>query len=518
MKKRVLLCVLLAVVSVVSVVVIHHLGQNLLDSDTSGEMLLSKCLFDEKSLVCPDWDYTIEYRINNQLIFAFLFGIFSDWFTVRFVGTLIILLIYVLTFIFFMRSCAFKTDTILFGCILVLLPYCVAYGRIVLYYSFYAPYLSFVFLIIGCFFHLLDGGGKWWMAGLVLFSFFGCVNGFRQFYITMIPMCALGLWVLIRTHRKKTLLLSLIAAAAGLIGLLFHDYVVMSNIHFEVEMADKLHFKGMSEVYVILFTIMRHFGYRSMSNKLSFLGIMSLAGIGVMGYVLFIAIKAFFVEKEEKTLYLRSMIFVQLVMTAVTMAFYWLPFNTRYDYSRYFVPASFWMIPLFLSVLEEKKSRIQQVLYAVVMAVFIGNSVINICFFLDPNHFRQDYDGLGYTTTDYITRYDEVLQFIKDEGYEMGYAFREANVISEKLNGVPVIAIEKNGDKIFYSDWLTRKSFRDTPAEKVFLWAYYDEAMTFLATPAAENSELVYNFRNTLLLFRLNDPEAFKAFLIKNTP
>ena len=516
MKKRIFLCVVLLLISVLTVFVIHHLSMNLLDSDTSGEMLLSKCIHDEKSPVCHDWDYTIEYRINNQLIFAFLFAFISDWFTVRFIGTLIILLIYVLTFVFFLRSCGFKTDTILFGCILVLLPYCVSYGRIVLYYSFYAPYLSFVFLIIGCFFRLLEGQSKWWITGLALFSVLGCINGFRQFYITMIPMCALGLWHLILTKRKKAFLLSLFSSLWGVIGLMIHSFIIMRNIHFEMKLAEMIVFKGVSEAIVIFFTIMRHFGYRSGIDKFSFLGMMSLAGVGVMVYALFVSIKGFICERTEKKLYLKGMLFVQLVMTAGTMVFYALPFNTRFDYSRYFVPASFWVIPLFLTVLEERKQQLHKLIFSVVLAVFIGNSVINLCFFLDPNTFRQDFDGLGYTSTDYITQYDEVIRFIKDEGYQMGYSFHDANVLSEKLNGLPVVSIEKNGDKIFYSEWLTRKSYRDTKADKVFLWAYYDEAMTFLSTEAAKDADLAYNFRDRLLLFDLKDPEGFKAFLRQN--
>ena len=104
MKKRTLLISVLFLNLFLSLLVIIHLANSQLDNDTSGEMVLSHCLYEKKSLVCDDWTYGTEFRINNQIIFAGLFFIFTDWTIVRIIGTLIIELILLFSFCFMINS------------------------------------------------------------------------------------------------------------------------------------------------------------------------------------------------------------------------------------------------------------------------------------------------------------------------------------------------------------------------------------------------------------------------------
>ena len=149
--KLIALHCLLFMLLLLSISTTVRFSSDILDDDASGEMILSDTFRKEKTLVPKDWFFGNEYRINNQLIWGVLLNFFDDWQTARLIGTFIIQLIYLGSFIYMMRSFGFDWERILYGCSLLILPYCVAYGRIVLYHCFYAPHIIFSFLIAGLF-------------------------------------------------------------------------------------------------------------------------------------------------------------------------------------------------------------------------------------------------------------------------------------------------------------------------------------------------------------------------------
>ena len=516
MKKTVVLLAVMLIVFCGSVAAVRHLSMNVLDNDTSGEMLLSHCIYEEKSPICSDWNYSTEYRITNQVVFALLFAVFDAWIDVRIIGILVIEIILVLSFIFMMYGAGLKTDSVLFGAILIMLPYCVAYGRIVLFYGFYAPYLIFMFLDFGCFFRCLNNGQKHrslWAAALFIFSLLGCVSGVRQFFITMVPMAALALLFWIRTKKSKPLIITLLSLSGGAAGLLIYRLVIMKAVSLHAETLTKIVFKGVSEVFIVIFTVLRQFGYRSGINKFSFLGMMSFGGILVTGYVLLCSFTALIKENDEKAFYLKGMVFAAVTINCFLFLFAELPYNEAYDYSRYLTPASVWCVPLFCVLFERKQQMILRVLYGFILVIFVGNGVINLCFLENPSHFSQEFDGLSFRETADIGIYGKELDFIRAGGYELGYAFSDPNVISEKLNGLPVVPIEVRNDDIVYFDWLTRKSFRDTPADKAFLCARPNEAGTFLAYPISDYANYAFTDNGEWIVFEITDLDAFKKSL-----
>ena len=511
--KRISLIITFLIVLILDIIVTIHVSENLLDNDTSGEMVLSKCLYDEKSLICDDWNYATEVRVANQMIFAPLFGIFSDWTVVRITGTFIIQAILLFSLIFLLKAGSLQTDSILFGSTLILLPYCVAYGRITLYHCYYALYISLMFLIIGCLFYGLDRSHRTvFILLMVLLCVLGCLNGIRIAFIAVLPLCVLGFRCLLQ-KKKRFFYLSILCGTAAISGLALYKLIISSLFHLMTETSLRMSFKGISEIYVVIFSILRQFGYRSGIERKSLLGIMSAAGIGVCFYAVFLSGKAFFTEKNEKKLTLKSMLFIQLILTAGSFLIFDLPFNTRYDYSRYLVPASVWIIPLFCMRFEENKIPYQKICFYAVLFIFAGNGLINLCFFRNPDHFTQDYDGITFTSTKSITRYDSAVRFIEENDYGMGYAFKDVNSLSEYMDGLPVVGIIYTDGKLGYFEWLSRKSFRNIQTENVFLIADYNDARTFRGITSREDSELVYSEKNKLFIYRIKDPDRFRSYL-----
>ena len=515
--KRITLIISFLIILVLDVIVTVHVSRNLLDNDTSGEMLLSKCLYDEKSLICSDWDYATEIRLTNQLVFAPLFGVFSDWTTIRIAGTLIIQALLLASFVFLMKGVSLHTESILFGSSLLLLPYCVAYGRITLYHSYYALYIAQAFFITGLFLRIRNNqkGAQGLQILLFLLCFIGCLQGLRIAYVSVIPLCILAFRFFLRREKENRQIfrLAFFCGLAGAFGLLLYALVISKLFRLGTQYNFRLSFKGKSEIFVVLFSILRQFGYRSGIGKGSFLGLMSFAGIGTAVYAVFLSGKAFLCEKDSRRYFLKAMLFVQLVMNFIIFLFFDLPYNTRFDYARYLVPASVWIIPLFCAVYEEQKNRINVICFYTFSAVFMINGLINLCFFHNPKHFSQEYDGLTFMDTKSISRYEPSVRFIRSEGFELGYAFSDSNSLSEYMDGFPIIGLSVEDGKVTYFNWLQRASCRDLRAEKVFLIAGINEAKTFRGSTSRDLSELVYNQDDRFLIFRINDPEAFKDFL-----
>ena len=507
------LIIIFLIIVVLNVIVTIHVSKNLLDDDTSGEMLLSKCLFDEKSLVCSDWEYATEIRITNQLIFAPLFGIFSEWSDVRITGTLIIQLILLFSFIFMMKASSHHTDSILLGCSLILLPYCVAYGRVILYHCYYALYISQVFLIIAFFLRVLDKKQtKLSLTILILLCFSGCLTGIRIVFIGILPLCVFGFSELFRNN-KKTFQLAILCGIAGAAGFLVYTFGLTKLFHLHSELHHMPEFKGMAAIWVVHFSILRQFSYRSGIPSGGLLSIMSYAGIGTALYALSQSAISALTEKDSKKRLVNGMLFLQIVLTALSLIFFDLPFNSRFDYSRYLVPASVWVIPLFCDIFEKKEKLIQKVLFYTILTIFTGNGLINLCFFRNPAVFTQEYDGLSYRSTESITRFDDAIRFIRENNYNTGYAFKDINALSEYMNGFPIIGIQYNEGRLFYLNWLTRKNLRNSPGENLFLIANYNDAETFRGITDPELSELVYQDENELFIYQINDPDAFKSYL-----
>lgn len=511
--KRAVLIAVFSLIVILNGIVTVHVSENLLDDDTSGEILLSKCLYDEKSLICSDWEYATEIRITNQMIFAPLFGIFTEWSSVRITGTFIIQLILLFSFIFLMKASSQNTDSILLGCSLLLLPYCVAYGRITLYHCYYALYISHVFLVIGFFLRVLDEKQtKLSLTVLLLLCFSGCLTGIRILFIGILPLCIYGFSELLR-KKTKTFQLAVLCGIAGAAGFLIYSFYVTQLFHIQTQIQQKPEFKGMTEVWVVLFSILRQFSYRSGITRQGFLSVMSYAGIGTAIYALFQSFISALTEKDDKKRLLSEMLFFQIVFTGFTFLFFELPYNSRFDYSRYLVPASVWSIPLFCTIFEKKHQLIHKVFFYMFLTIFTGNGLINLCFFQNPSHFTQDYDGLSYQSTESVRHFDNAARFIKDNNYKKGYAFNDSNTLSEYMNGFPVIGIQYNEGRLTYLNWLCRKSLRNIPEEDVFLIADFNDAKTFRGVTDPELSELVYREREKLFIFRINDPETFRSYL-----
>lgn len=131
----------------------------LIDGDASSEMVLANHLYQTRRILSRDWFYSTEIRLIevDDLLFPVLFNFFTDWTSIRIIGTLLSQLLLVLSFIYMMRQAKKPLSSIFLGSALLLTPYNVAYGRIVLYQYMYVGKIMLGFLQLGLFFDITEG-------------------------------------------------------------------------------------------------------------------------------------------------------------------------------------------------------------------------------------------------------------------------------------------------------------------------------------------------------------------------
>ena len=103
---------------------------NRLDADMASEQLLANLLAQEGGVMSTNWYYSTELRVlNTQLVMAPLFRLFTSWHTVRVVGSVVLILLYLAAWFWFGRSAKLKYSGLL-GAGLLVLPYGALYRTV----------------------------------------------------------------------------------------------------------------------------------------------------------------------------------------------------------------------------------------------------------------------------------------------------------------------------------------------------------------------------------------------------
>ena len=98
-KKIDLIFMLFLLSAVLSVITTYYVSSHYIDSDTSSELILASHWIETGNIFSADWLYGSELRLFHvQLIYVPLMLLFEDWLTVRFLGALIMQIIYIASF------------------------------------------------------------------------------------------------------------------------------------------------------------------------------------------------------------------------------------------------------------------------------------------------------------------------------------------------------------------------------------------------------------------------------------
>jgi len=161
----------------------------IMDSDSSSELVLSHLLSQQNAVLTTDWFYSTELRaIHSNLVFAPLFQVFSNWHTVRLVGMIVMQAVFLLSYGYLCRQAQFSRQAFFYSGAILMLPFSVQYGQIVLYHSLYIVCVTIGFLIVGLYLSVMR---RWsqpekkrtrviTLLLLLLTCFLAGLNGIRQ--------------------------------------------------------------------------------------------------------------------------------------------------------------------------------------------------------------------------------------------------------------------------------------------------------------------------------------------------
>lgn len=532
----------LLLIFLIDIITTYNVTATFFDGDASSEMVLAKHIFDNKQLFSSDWYYSTEIRaVCMQLVFSPLFLLFSDWHLVRFVGTIILHIIYISCFGLICHETKTSFKAFCVGASLLLLPVSVSYGRVVLYHCFYLSYIILGFLLFGLIIRFANKYNNKLQLIIctmliVIISFAGGLNGTRQLLIFNVPLIfGIVCLAFIRDYKtdkasifsKEILLLfipSVISIVATFAGYLVNTVILSKSYTFASYAEYKLSILPSSSLSDMLYGFLHLFGFRNNVQLLSILGLVSVMGVFAGVYCVVYSIKLLInVCNSEIPLskQLFSLFFAFSFIVTVTV-FILTGGSHIYFFYLYFVPVTVWSIPTFIHFIDNSFDKISffnsKILIPVAMTIILFvNGFCNILFFNGIYFKGQLYEGLDYKNKNLKVHLAPVIELIEENDYTLGYStFWHSNVITELTDGqteMVHIAYENIDDTntyLYYFNWLTAKSTRLNDADKAFILVGDLERSSFDKLACNDICTLIFE-DNKFSLYEINNLDEFKS-------
>jgi hypothetical protein len=531
---RLLPLALFILVAAFSVFMSYYYAYHVVDSDISSELVLGKFLADHRTIVSPDFFYSTEIRLfNTNLVYMPLFLITDNWQIVRFLSSVIFQLLLVASYYFLSRQAGISRRAFFLSAALMLLPINVHYGRYLLYFNHYTMTFIFSFLVIGLYLSMIRRRGEK-RAGQIIrlvlmlgLSFASCMNGFRQSLAMLAPLLLTALLMMIKSapsgtraltgipkDRYKHAGLAVLVCAAGTAGLIVHNKILTQ--HFSVMQQTEVAVEFLSVDYLrnLLEDYLHLFGFYENCTLFSVEGLLSLGGIFSAVAMLFVSSGTLLRKRRisgagEKDF---LSLFYPVAMFSMTVVFLFL--TVKPAFLSYYFPAFAWMFP-YLGLYFDREgfslrtATLKRIaVWAACVCMFLNGVFWNL-YALHPERTQVDWFKGPDIYYDAVERMEGVVDFIEENGLEVGYAtFWNANIVSELTSGqatmIPIYRIYPD-PAYGYHDWLTAKPFREesfVEDKEVFLlleqeetWVFCDSELSMYAIPTySDEYYQIYQF------------------------
>ena len=501
----------------------YHVSFTVLDSDTSSEMVLASLLAEENQIISKDIIYSTEIKILHvNLIYAPLFKILLDWQMVRFVGNIILLAVYLLSYYYLCRQLSIQRESFFYSASLLILPFSVNYGRNVLYHCHYLPCIALGFLIVGLFLSLTRQVSRSPLRKainiffLFLLSLGSCLSGVRQLMSIMVPLLLTAFVVGLKSLQKgpvsidflKTrgweIGLALFVCAAGAIGNWWNGTLPEVGYTFKQYGDIMLDFPSVEGMYEILLAYFQQFGFQAGRELFSVVGCLAMGGLFVAIYFLGKTVCVFGKEKicnVNTREYIKNLFSVNLlVMTCVLIL---MGYNDQQ--SRYYLTSTVWAIPLLATQISDASPfsiqtwTVKRISMTIVCLVMFANGFLNNAYFIKPEGKSVKFDGNYFMNIHAAEDLSGVAEFVVENELTLGYAtFWNANIVTELTSGkTAMVGLEVFwlDEKFTYQNWLTAKHYREeafVEEQNPFILLSHEENEMFAKTPLAEYAIFLY--------------------------
>lgn len=474
-------CFALAMVTLLALALFNlFFLDNLMHSDTTAEVILSKLLADENKLISKNWFYSTEIRIvYSQLIMMPLFKIFTDYKLVKLLSIFIFYIILLWAYWMVMKRFSVKRSFGFLALALLLAPLSNEYLDMMYIGCFYTSQTICTYLVLSYVVKKKEAKKNWLMQGVALSvaAFVLGLSGLRYLASLYLPLLMAACFILLmeksadRTLSIRGILYVTVMTFFAGCGFLVNKFYLAKEYSFDT--TSEVTFVPLSEVpdrFLNSFKLMLEFmGYREI-QAVTPLGIVNvikclflLAFVGVMIYLWKHRMELLH-RKERFLLYYFVFLFLinwyMLIFTDVLMQYrYWLPVYV----------IGVLLIAIFLQRAKFETS-FQMPVFAVFLAVVVVSSL-----------YGELWQDTKYNDCEKRYAY---LEFLESNDYDFGYAtFWNASVTEYLTNGtihVGCIGGDDWGAKPY--EWL---------APKYYYQKGFHEGKTFLLLARTEEAGML---------------------------
>ncbi|MBR3673276.1 MAG: hypothetical protein IKN65_03140 [Clostridia bacterium] len=460
----------------------------MIDSDMSSELVLAKQLATEKKLITTNWYYSTELRVlNTQLVFMPLFMILANWNLVRTLGTLILVIILWLSFLYFAKGFKIKYSSYL--SFLIVGSISLSYYSFVIIGAYYIPHIIISFFVLGLIARIMNNQKQKNIIRIIvlcLISLLAGMGGLRQLLILYIPLLITALILFIYDQRKNLVLpkidvkaksFKLLTVSFGTIIFAGIGYIINSKIlskFIKYQSFEKLHYLPFSfgKIETLINGVLDTFGYRAnrliFSKSALYLNMMSAILIGI------VIISLIYIYKNRKKLNSGHIFVTMFYIVALITMFATVIFTDSWYQVRYLLPVTIFFVPvigIFLTNMDRKFYKTAIILFVVVYAV-----TATWYYLLYTRKNNEKYKEFFDKRESVISTKSEDLIEIKNKLIENkcynGYSsYWTANVLTELSDGeIDVWCFDGTNitEDIFKWLQLTRHS-KEAPTGKIFL-------------------------------------------------
>lgn len=498
----------------------YYTAGNILDADASNVLVLSNFLTQENSIMSIGWRYYTELHvINMQLVYSFFFRLFDRWQMVRFLGTVTLQAIFVMSYWFFCRQIHVSRNAFFYSATVLLLPTSVTYARIVLLHGHYTFHISLAFLILGLLvnlstklplkktIHYLK------LAIYLVLCFLSGTNGMRQLYISLAPALLVAFYwfmksaafrnIMQRTKAEQPhvfhalfatakepgeargFLFAVCGAIANFFGIAVNLFVLRRLFGFSTYYSLQTIAPKAGALNLQINDLLNLFGYRDGAKVFSFEGVPSLLAVVALFAMIGFSVWYFASKNQNDSFPKRfgaTLFFGALLLESLVFLI------TANYYIHYYTPV-FVLIAILLATMYDefplRSIRLPRAVACLLLIAFLFSGLVTTNYLVNqPENYATKYEGLAYSNINQVKQIKPAAQYLAEHGFTFGYAYYwDSSIVTELTDGkVEVCAIVEPPD-ITYSFANTKKAFWDVN---------YHQGKTFLLLESNDTSWTEY--------------------------
>lgn len=489
-------------------VFVYKRSPYLIDSDSSSEMILGSLLANENRLISQNWFYSTEIRVLNTNIFYLIsFKLTNNWLLARTITTTLLLIVLVLSFVFYAKMFAGE-ETAYKLLPIVLLPISISYYAFVLFGLYYIPHIAISFLCSGLIIKYAteQKGITLTLIMLLVISLLAGLGGIRQLFIFYAPFtcaCVIG-WIVNRIRKvkekDKRLFASVLSTFVSCVGYLINKFYLVKKYGSwlpggGINLKFSLH-----NVKLVFQQLLTSYGYRQeIISK-------------VLGITLFVFLVISIICGLIKHFAANDNCFIHTLYITIALGMYTClyAFTTMEIETRYILPISIFSIVQVGIFFKESSFKFNKIAKILIIISCIYNSFSIMSVFAE-----NDYNFDVHETNNEERL--EIADYLIKNNYLEGFAtYWNANVMTELSNGQLEVWVSsdiydcpnKYHNIARINNFTQRKDhFNRKPEQKMFFLLtaneYYDKG---IFNGQIDENKIIYK-SNNFIVFGYNSYE-----------